>query len=116
MSSVRLYTDEDAGQLAVVQSPRVRGVDLLTTVEANQCGTNDREQLAFAVKQGRAIYTFNIGDFARVHRDYLQQSIDHFGIIALPRQRYSVGEKIRRLTALISLVTAEEMMNRTEYL
>ena len=54
MSEVRLYVDEDAEEYAVVQGLRARGVDLLTTSEAGQCGASDPDQLAFAVKQGRA--------------------------------------------------------------
>ncbi len=116
MSEVRLYMDEDAGEHAVVQGLRARGIDVLTTIEADRCGTTDGEQLAFAVEQGRAIYTFNVGDFARLHRERLQQGVGHSGIIVLPDQRHSVGEKIRRLAAFVSRVTAEEMINRMEYL
>ncbi|NUQ65620.1 MAG: DUF5615 family PIN-like protein [Pirellulales bacterium] len=116
MSEVRLYMDEDAGESAVVQGLRARGIDVLTTIEANQCGATDREQLAFAARQGRAIYTFNVGDFARLHREYLRQSIDHCGILVIPDQRYSVGQKVRRLAGFIRSVTAEGMANRMEYL
>jgi hypothetical protein len=116
MSEVRLYVDEEAGENAVVRGVRARGFDVLTTIDANRCGATDRHQLAFAVEQGRAIYTFNVGDFARLHREYLLQGIDHTGIIVLPDQRCSIGERIRRLAGFLSRVTAEEMVNRTEYL
>ncbi len=116
MSEGRLYVDEDAGENAVVQGLRARGVDVLTTVEANRCGSTDQDQLAFAVQQGRSIYTFNVGDFARLHREYLQQGIGHTGIVVVPDQRCSIGEKIRRLAGFISRITAEEMVNRMEYL
>lgn len=116
MSDVRLYVDEDAGENAVVQGIRARGFDVLTTIEAHQCGATDQDQLAFAVQQRRTIYTFNVGDFARLHRECLLQGIDHTGIIVLPDQRCSIGEKIRRLARFISGVTAEEMVNRMEYL
>ncbi len=116
MSDVRLYVDEDAGENAVVQGLRARGIDVLTTIEAHCCGATDPEQLSFAVQQGRAIYTFNVGDFARLHSEWISQGIDHHGIIVLPDQRYSVGEKIRRLGRLIAGITAEEMVNRIEYL
>ncbi len=58
MSDVRLYVDEDAGEHAVVQGLRARGLDVLTTIDANRCGSSDRVQLAFAVQHGRAIHTF----------------------------------------------------------
>ena len=57
-----------------------------------------------------------MGDFARLHRKYLSQGIEHAGIIALPDQRCSIGEKIRRLARFVSSATAEEMVNRMEYL
>ena len=116
MSEVRVYADEDAGETAVVRGLRARGVDILTTIEAQQCGAADQDQLAFAVQQGRSIYTFNVGDFARLHREYLLRGIDHSDIVVLPDQRCSVGEKIRRLARFIGGATAEEMINRMEYL
>jgi len=89
---------------------------VLTTVEADRCGTTDRDQLAFATQLGRSIYTFNVGDFALLHRDHLRQDIDHTGIIVVPDQRYSIGEKIRRLAGFIYGTTAEEIINRMKYL
>ena len=116
MSEVRLYVDEDAGEYAVVEGLRARGVDVLTTVEANRLGTTDAEQLAFSIAQDRILYTFNVGDFAQLHREQLEQGIQHTGIIVIPDQRYSIGEKVRRLASFISGVTAEGMIDRMEYL
>jgi hypothetical protein len=116
MSEVRVYTDEDAGETAVVRGLCARGLDVLTTIEAQQCGATDRDQLAFAVQQGRSIYTFNVRDFARLHHEYLSRAITHTGIIVLPDQRCSIGEKVRRLARFSSNITAEEMVNRIEYL
>ena len=116
MSDVRLYVDEDAGENAVLQGLVARGFDVLTTIAAHKCGATDRDQFAFAIQQGRTIYTFNVGDFARLHREYLSRGVSHPGIIVLPDQRCSVGEKIRRLARFISRVTAEEMVNRMQYL
>jgi hypothetical protein len=113
---LRLYVDEDASEHAVVQGLRARGIDLLTALEAGQAGTSDEEQLSFAVQQARAIYTFNAGDFARLHRDWLQQDRDHCGIVVIPDQRYSIGEKIRRIAKFVTAMTADQMNNRIEYL
>ena len=41
MSDVRLYVDEDASELAVIGGLRARGVDLLTTAEAERLGSSD---------------------------------------------------------------------------
>jgi len=116
MSEVRLYMDEDAGENAVVKGLCVRGFDILTTIEAGRCGGTDSDQFAFAIQQGRTLYTFNVGDFARLHREYLSQGKQHHGIVVLPDQRCSVGEKIRRLAKFLTSATAETMVNRMEYL
>jgi hypothetical protein len=34
----------------------------------------------------------------------------------IPEQRYSIGEKIRRLAQLVRTLSAEELENRMEYL
>jgi hypothetical protein len=72
--------------------------------------------LAFAADQGRTLYTFNARDFARLHKEILQAGGSHAGIIVIPEQRYSVGEKIRRLAAFVHASTAESLKNRIEYL
>ena len=116
MSELRLYVDEDASEHAVIRGLRDRGFDLLTVQEADRLGLDDEEQLDFASEMDRAIYTFNIRDFAVLHREYLERGENHAGIVAIPRQRYAIGEKIRRLAALLSTTQTEDMRNQMEYL
>jgi len=99
-----------------MQGLRARGLDLLTTSEARRVGKTDAEQFAFAIGLRRTMYTFNVGDFARLHRERLEGGGSHFGIVVIPDQRYSIGEKIRRLAAFVSDVAAEEMIDRFEFL
>jgi len=77
MTVVRLYVDEDASESAVVAGLRARGVDLVTTVEANRCGASD---------------------------------------VVIPEQRYSIGQKVRRLAAFVQASSVESMANRIEFL
>ena len=116
MSDLRLYVDEDAGEIAVIRGLRARGLDILTAAEAGQLGKSDEEQLVFAVQEQRTLYSLNVGDFARLHAEYLATGSTHYGIVVIPDQRYSIGEKIRKLAALMVSVTSEEMTNRMEYL
>ena len=60
-------------------------------------GQSDDSQLGFAASHGRLFLTAHARDFARLHRDWLQQGRTHSGIILVPRQRYSTGEIVRRL-------------------
>jgi predicted nuclease of predicted toxin-antitoxin system len=116
MSRIRLYIDEDAAERAVVEGLRRGGVDAITVLEAGRAKDTDEEQLAFAANEARVVYTFNVDHFSRLHRDFLSSGREHAGIVVIPRQRYSTGEKIRRLLSLVDDVTAEEMKNRLEYL
>ena len=116
MSRVRLYIDEDAAERAVVDSLRNMGVDLLTVFEAGMDRHDDHVQLLFAANDGRVLYTLNVGDFCRLHQDFLTRQQEHAGIIVIPRQRYATGEKVRRLYKWIESMTAEQMRNRLEFL
>ena len=53
---IRFYMDEHV-PAAVTQGLRRRGVDVLTVQGAGSCSAADEEQLAFALTQGRVIFT-----------------------------------------------------------
>ena len=114
--SIRLYVDEDAMARALVNGLRAREVDITTVFEEGMLGRNDVDQLEYAAQQGRVIYTFNVGHFCQLHKEYITQGRDHAGIIVVYRQRYSIGEQIRRLLNLISTKSAEEMRNNLLFL
>ncbi|NIL97141.1 MAG: hypothetical protein GTO53_06220 [Planctomycetales bacterium] len=116
MSQIRLYVDEDAAERAVVEGLRNHGIDVVTVLEVEMTSVSDEEQLAFASSQGRCLYTLNVRDFCRLHRQHLSEGKEHAGIIVIPRQRYSIVEKIRRLTELIDSVTAQGMRNDLKFL
>ena len=116
MTKVRLYVDEDAEQRALVSGLRARGVDVTTAWEADMVGRSDEQQLDYAIEQQRTIYSLNVGDFARLHQEYLAAGREHFGIIVIPSQRYGIGEKIRRLADLVDARSGEEMRNHIEFL
>ena len=113
---VRLYFDEDCMDRALVRTLRVRGADVLTALEADMIEVADDQHLEFATAQGRAIYSFNVSDFYRLHTLYLQQAKHHAGIILSRQQEYSVGDQMRRLLRLIGELTAEDMNDRVEFL
>ena len=100
----------------VVRALRVRGIDVLTAREAQMDGSADSDHLAFAASQGRVLCTFNIGDFAALHAAYLTEGRQHAGILLVQQQRYTIGELIRRLLRFASALSANEMVDRAEYL
>ena len=113
---IRLYFDEDSMRHALVKALRMRGIDVLTALEADMIERDDSEHLDFAKEYGRVLCSFNIGDFYRLHTEYLSQGKSHTGIILSRQQRYSVGEQMRRLLKLIEAKSAEEMKNQVEFL
>jgi hypothetical protein len=112
----RLYLDEDAMDSDLVSALRLRGEDVTTVRDERRQGQTDEQQLRFAAEQGRAIYTFNQKDFVALHSTFLQQGLSHAGIIIAPKARYSVGEQMRRLIHLVDTLSANEMVDRIEFL
>ncbi len=113
---LRLYMDEDFMRTALARGLRERGMDILTAQEAGMVERSDADHLAFAAGAGRVLCTFNVGDFWRLHSEYLANARTHAGIILVPQQRYGVGEVLRRLLRLAATLSAEDMIGRAEFL
>jgi Domain of unknown function (DUF5615) len=93
---IRLHVNEDAMARALVVSSRARSVDVTTVLDAETSEQDDLAQLEHATQHGRVLYTFNVGHFCRLHAQYIAQGKNHAGIIVVFRQRYAVGEQLRR--------------------
>ena len=81
MKPIRLYMDEDSMSRSLVRALSVRGVDVTTALEEKMIERSDADHLDFATRQGRVLFSFNVGDFYRLHRDYLARGKRHAGII-----------------------------------
>jgi hypothetical protein len=111
----RIYADEDSARGAFVSGLRLRGVEVLTSLEAGMSGADDEDQLTFATRRGYIVYSFNASDFLRIHTARLEAGGQHAGIILAPQQRYSIGEQIRRVLCIRDSVIGS-MRNRVEFL
>ena len=112
----RLYMDEDSMDRDLVVALRARGVDVVTALEAGMLERTDAEQLEYARAQGRVLYSFNVGDFYRLHAAYSREGKSHAGIILAQQRSYTAGEQKRRLLRLIASLSAEDLQNRVEFL
>ncbi len=101
---------------AFIQALRARGVDVRTAYEEGLIGRPDADQLRRAAQLGRALYSFNVRDFYQLHSIFLAQSTEHYGIILVQQQRYSIGDQVRGILQLSAAIPAEDMMNRVEFL
>jgi len=113
---IRLYIDEDAMARALVSGLRAGGVDVTTAFGEGMSEKTDLDQLEYSTEQGRVIYTFNVGDFCNLHREFLAEGKGHAGIIVVYRQRYSIGEQIRGLSNLVNTKRTEQMVNSLIFL
>lgn len=113
-SAIKLYLDEDAMRASLVRALRARGVDVATAQEANLIGRDDEANLAYATAQGRVVFSFNRGDFDRIHRAYLANNRHHTGIVV--SAQLATGVIVRRLLKLLNTRSAEQMHDWLEYL
>ena len=111
-----LYLDEDSMVRSLVAALLARGADVLTVIEAGLRGKEDQVQLQWAATKKRAIHTFNVSDFCRLHRQCPENGTEHAGIIVVPRQRYTVKQQIRLLLNVVKTKSAEDMQNRLLFL
>jgi hypothetical protein len=112
----KLYFDEDSLDRDLVRALRARGVDVTTALDASMMGRGDEAHLLFATNQGRVLYSFNRGDFFRLHAQYAAEGRPHAGILLARQQYYSVGEQLRRVLKVMALRTAADMCDRVEFL
>jgi hypothetical protein len=109
VARIRYYTDEHVSR-AVISGLRQRGVDVLSVPEANKIGASDREQLAFALTEGRVLFTHD-ADFLRLDA----AGASHDGIV-YAYQYTPVGEIIGGLMLIYQVLDSAEMIGQVEYL
>ncbi|MDO9287505.1 MAG: DUF5615 family PIN-like protein [Thermodesulfovibrionales bacterium] len=105
---IRLYLDEDVHK-KVATALRLKGYDVVSTHEVQKQSLPDYRQLDYAISGQRAIFTFNAGDFDRLHKEYVQSGKQHFGIIL--SKQIPIGETIKRLTKFLFTHSSEEIKN-----
>jgi predicted nuclease of predicted toxin-antitoxin system len=107
---VKFYLDEHIPK-GVVEGLRRRGVDVLTVQEAGRSGDSDQKQLAFAVREGRVLVTFD-DDFLRLDA----AGVPHRGIIFSQTGSRTVGELIDGLMLIANVIDPDEMKNHIDFI
>lgn len=67
-------------------------------------GLEDSEQLEAAVRQGRALVTYNLRDFVPLSQQWAEAGRAHMGIVLVPFRTIppgGIGELVRRLDSLL---------------
>lgn len=80
---MKVYLDEDLSP-AIAGLLRQRGIDATTASEVGNAQLDDRGQLEYATRDGRAIVTANVVDFIQLAHEAVATNADHAGIVLVP--------------------------------
>ncbi|MBI5203362.1 MAG: DUF5615 family PIN-like protein [Nitrospirae bacterium] len=105
---IKLYLDEDVHK-KIAAALRLKGYDVVSAHEVQKQSLSDFQQLEYTVSEQRAIFTFNAGDFDRLHKGCIKSGKSHFGILL--SKQIPIGETIRRLTKFLFTHSKEEIKN-----
>ena len=110
---IELLLDEDV-QVELADALKARGVNAVPAQELGRKGLSDEEQLKFAGNDNRTLFTYNVKDFVELHREFIMEGKEHRGIIV--SKQLPIGEALKRLLSLVNILSAEDMVNRLEFL
>jgi len=91
----------------LVQALRMRGIDVQTALEAEMIERSDADHLAYSSSEGRVLFTCNVGDFCRLHKEHSDGDTLHADIVVEPWQLRPAGDQLRALLKLANTVSAE---------
>lgn len=110
----KLYLDENMSSRLATQLKKKYGFDVISCHETNMGAKTDREQLAFAISQQRAIVTINVGDFVLLDEQYVAQGQVHWGMVLSTQESNNV--LLHRLLRFLNSVSANELKNQIRWL
>lgn len=108
--TIRFHLDEHVPH-AVADGLRRQGIGVTTTTDAGVLGVPDADQIAYALVEGRVLFTED-ADFLAL----AATGITHTGIAYCPQNTRSVGQIIRALSLIWQVYEPDEMRNRVEFI
>jgi predicted nuclease of predicted toxin-antitoxin system len=115
--SIRLYFDHHIrGRFAV--DLRRQGFEVVQAREVGNELVADEVHLRWATDHRRVIFTHDLKDFPPLAEKWFLEGRDHAGIIlsVQPGRSAPYNVLLRRLLRLLETLTADEMVNRVEWL
>ncbi|MGD8263302.1 MAG: DUF5615 family PIN-like protein [Desulfobacterales bacterium] len=114
MGEMRICTDESV-DVAIAQGLQRRGIEAFSARDFDKLGLTDEEQLIFARDERATIFTHDT-DFLRIAAQWIDERRTHFGVIYCHQNAYRIGDCIRNLRILATVLTQEDMINHIEFL
>lgn len=110
MAELRFYLDENL-PVAIAEQLKHRTIQAITVRDLGLLGDEDTNHLQRATDMGYVLCTFDT-DFVEL----AVTIIGHSGIIIGQPEKHGIGEWVKGLTLYHAVYTAEDMMNRLDYL
>jgi hypothetical protein len=114
VTRLRIYTNESV-PVAAADGLRRRQVEAWSARDSGHLGWSDEEQLAYACREQAALFTHD-QDFLRIAHRWASEGREHWGVIYASQQKLAIGDCVRRLIEYATILTAEDMQNRIEFL
>jgi predicted nuclease of predicted toxin-antitoxin system len=109
MGEIRIYTDESV-DVAIAKGLQRRGIDAFSARERDKFGLTDEEQLIFAKEEKGAIFTHD-ADFLRIAVRWVNEGKTHCGVIYCHQTAYGIGDCIRNLKILATVLALSYAKN-----
>ena len=110
MTSLRIYADEDVN-IAIVEGLKRRGIETYSFKDFKNFGLSDEQQITFAQKNNCVLLTHDTDFLKMVH----ENRISHRGILFVSQTK-DIGEIIRKIEYVVSILSQEDMVNHIEFL
>ncbi len=110
MTDLRFYLDENV-QVVIAGQLRKRGIDVVTVRDLGLLGDEDITHLTRSTAMGYVLCTHD--------SDYIHlaaSGVTHTGIVFAQQNHHSIGDWVNFLELIYTVYSAEEMLNRVEYL
>lgn len=91
---MKVYLDE-ALSPTIAELLRLHGIDASTAQEVGNAQLDDRAQLAYATREGRAIVTANVVDFIELAHEAVATNTEHAGIVLVPSSSDAIFEALK---------------------
>lgn len=112
--SIPLYMDQHVPS-AITEGLRERGVDVLTAAEDAAADWSDPDILQRATALGRIVFTLD-DDFLAIAADWLESRLDFAGVVYAHQLGITIGQAVRDLELLATVLELDDMRNRIEFL
>ena len=111
---IRFFFDECADE-DVARGLRRRGVDVVTAAELGRKELSDEDQLDYAHRTARVIYTTDRRFLALV-AEWVREGTEFPGVVYHAQGALTKGQAIRALLLLNEVLGPSDMANRVEFL